>query len=249
MTSLSSFNIEDLGSPADDDSLDQIPLATTNTTTGAAAAATPTSPRRISEPNQVVASPIRREPSRLKRGHSLSFAAKQEGKLPWQDKMLFQRLILRLAKALFQYGAPSYRVERRIQMIAKTYNIPVEIICQPSYILISFGDFGLSLPDSLQQSMNGSIGNPPASAFLQGGALQNTFFLKVSSSRVHTSHLLPFLAQVEQVFNMGKLQDIDYLATQIASIPSSSQFAMELVAASAPITHVEGSTFIHAWWR
>ncbi len=107
-------------------------------------------------------------PNPIKRYHSdpLQLLTIGNKELKWQDKILFQRLILRLAKALFIYGAPSYRVERRVQSISEAFGIPLEIVCQPSYILISFGEYGLASPTINTSEYATNV-------------VQNTFFLKV----------------------------------------------------------------------
>lgn len=101
------------------------------------------------------------------------------------------------------YGAPSYRVEKRIQHVAREFRVPVDIICQPSFILISFGDFGLAPISPPTRTEKDDKHILPTS-------LQNTFFIKV-----------------EQTFNMGKLQDVDYLATCIAEASSLQSNVMQ----------------------
>lgn len=58
------------------------------------------------------------------------------------DRSLFQKIIVGLAKTMFKFGAPSYRIEERIEAIARRKKISIEIIVQPNSILISFGDQG-----------------------------------------------------------------------------------------------------------
>ncbi|KAI9223897.1 hypothetical protein BC828DRAFT_402745 [Blastocladiella britannica] len=51
-----------------------------------------------------------------------------------------QKLLLRLTKALFAYGAPLYRVELRVQAAADGLGIPLSILSLPNAVVLAFGD-------------------------------------------------------------------------------------------------------------
>ncbi|KNE62947.1 hypothetical protein AMAG_08122 [Allomyces macrogynus ATCC 38327] len=51
-----------------------------------------------------------------------------------------QKLLLRLTKALFLFGAPLYRVEIRVQDVADMIGIPVSILSLPNAVILAFGD-------------------------------------------------------------------------------------------------------------
>ncbi|KAI3647049.1 hypothetical protein MP228_007270 [Amoeboaphelidium protococcarum] len=125
-----------------------------------------------------------------------SILERQQSMLSIQDRMNLQKLIVRLAKLLYEYGAPSFRVERRIEMIAEAVKMPTQIVVSPNTILISFGGEQF-------QSLGASIASPMM--LTAGQSLQSTVFLKV-----------------QQRFNLSKLYQADRLAKKVAATFSSS---------------------------
>lgn len=51
-----------------------------------------------------------------------------------------QEFILKLARALMMFGAPSHRLEAQLQATAKVLDINVSVINLPNVMLLSFGD-------------------------------------------------------------------------------------------------------------
>jgi uncharacterized membrane protein YjjP (DUF1212 family) len=51
-----------------------------------------------------------------------------------------QKFILRLAKALMSYGAPSHRIESQLVAVARVLEVDASFVHLPSIIIASFGD-------------------------------------------------------------------------------------------------------------
>lgn len=51
-----------------------------------------------------------------------------------------QKFIIKLAKALMTFGAPSHRIEKQLREMSRTLELELECIHLPSVVLISFKD-------------------------------------------------------------------------------------------------------------
>ena len=59
----------------------------------------------------------------------------------YEDIVQRQDFILRLAKALMSFGAPSHRIEAQLVSVSHTLEIDAEFVYMPSIIISSFGDY------------------------------------------------------------------------------------------------------------
>ena len=57
-----------------------------------------------------------------------------------QDIVERQTFILRLAKALMYFGAPSHRIESQLASVSRTLEIDAQFVHMPSIVICSFGD-------------------------------------------------------------------------------------------------------------
>ena len=58
----------------------------------------------------------------------------------YQDLVQRQTFILRLARALMYFGAPSHRIESQLVSVSRTLEIDAQFVHMPSIVICSFGD-------------------------------------------------------------------------------------------------------------
>ncbi|KAI9187867.1 hypothetical protein H9P43_002258 [Blastocladiella emersonii ATCC 22665] len=79
-------------------------------------------------------------PSNLEKGPVVAPDATVDMEASHATVLKAQKLLLRLTKALFAFGAPLYRVEMRVQAAADELGLPLSILSLPNAVVLAFGD-------------------------------------------------------------------------------------------------------------
>src|SRR5882724_125816 len=87
-----------------------------------------------------------------------------------------QTFILRLAKALMYFGAPSHRIESQLISVSRTLEVDPQFVHMPSIVICSFGD---------QETRTSETHFVKASGRLMLGKLHNVQCVQECRSRSH----------------------------------------------------------------